>query len=146
MISDRVSDYKEAIQLSRVLIMPALQAMAIRLYVEAERVAQTRRLLEESIIKPFQRDFGPHAPTFSDLAMLEIPYKRLPQFMQFNAFLSDIVSELVSKELSTTGIAYAMIMVVMKIATRTVHSAVGVKEVMRSSRDLDAGLYNVFAS
>jgi hypothetical protein len=141
--TEAISYYNDRTQLSWVLIMPAMQTMAVRLLIETRGVNGARSYIQELIIDPFQKAFGPdQQEPFSDTATLEVPNKQFPQLHQFNVYLADVVKAMVAKNYSTELIAYTLSVLVIKIAAKAIHPAFGVKILMQSCYDLQQGLYN----
>jgi hypothetical protein len=136
-----VSQYKDETKLSWVLMMLTIETMIAKLYIQTRGIEGARAHLDE-LIAPLQKTYGPHNRIFNDSATIEVPYAQVPQFIFFNVLFSNVITQLcVTHE--EEHVAAALLRYLIEIAVDTTQfPAVGVKSLMRASRDLQSGLYN----
>jgi hypothetical protein len=117
-LRNRVSDFKDATNMSWALILPAIQRMSIRLFVQARGSESMLKLLECMIRKiEEKRGIGPYVGRNITLYPDMSP-EQLPQLAKLNSLLWQVANEAIANDRSVEHVARAFSGFVALIASR----------------------------
>jgi hypothetical protein len=117
-LRNRVSDFKDANSMSWALILPAIQRMSIRLFVQARGNESTLKFLECMISKmEEERGIGRHVGHNITLYPDMSP-EQLPQLAKLNSLLWQVANEAIANDRSVEYVARAFSRFVALIASR----------------------------
>ena len=140
-----VSDFKDVTNMSWALILPAIQRMSIRLFVQARGSESTLKLLECMIRKiEEERGIGPHVGRNITLYPDMSP-EQLPQLAKLNSLLWQVANNAIANDRSVEHVARAFSGFVVLIASR-IDGQFGesyASELLHASyREVQSGVFN----
>ena len=123
-LRNRVCDFKGATNMSWLLILPAIQRISIRLFIQVHGRESTQKLLQtllESMVRKMKEEHSVSANVVRNISLFpELSSEQLPQLAKLNTLLWQIVDETNAAGLPVKQIAQGFSTFVALVASRNV--------------------------
>ena len=119
-LRNRVSDFKDVTNMSWALILPAIQRISIRLFIQAHGRESMQKLLESMICK-MEKEHGICSNVVRNISLFpEMSSEQLPQLAKLNALLWQIADETIAAGCPVEHVAQGFSRFAALVASRNV--------------------------
>jgi hypothetical protein len=139
-VGNCVADFEERTKLSSVLILPIMQAVAVRLFIQDFGVEGTR-IHFERLVKILTEDGTIRESQFKNFRSPEVPPENLPHTTELNAILWKLANDLVARGYLRETVASALVNISLKAASKSGFPPLAAGLLLTSLKELRSGVY-----
>ena len=119
-LRNRVCDFKDATNMSWALILPAIQRISIKLFIQAHGRESTQKLLE-AMVRRIEEEHGSYLNVVRNITLYpDLSLEQLPQLAKLNALLWQIADETIATGHPVEHVAQGFSRFVALVASRNV--------------------------
>jgi hypothetical protein len=145
LLRNRVCDFKDVTKMDWTLILPAIQRISIRLFIQARGHESTQKLLAATVRK-MEEEHGFRSKVGRNISLFpEMASEQLPQLAKLNALLWQIADETVATGRPLEHVAQGFSKFVALVASRKVDllgESYGLELVHASYREFQSGAFD----